>query len=362
MTERTIYAADLFSGCGGLTLGLKNAGIAVCVAVESDARVVPTYSANHPRTHVIGADIRTVGARDLLAKTPRDRIDVLAGCAPCQGFSSLTRKQNRDDPRNDLVLEMARLVEEIEPQVVAMENVPGLAQQGRHLLDEFLCRLRNLGYYPEWRVLQMADFGVPQNRRRLVLTAGRGFVVPLPESTHSIRPRDGTEPWVSLRDAIGGFKAPPKLSRAKKKGGPAAVNWHVVRDLKPITKQRLRAAIPGETWQSIPEELRPACHRGTYVGFTNVYQRMTWDQLAVTMTSGCTVPAKGRFGHPDRRRTTISVREAATLQSFPQGYKFASTHIDHVCDMIGNAVPPLFGERLGSRIVDALKAHRKSVR
>lgn len=361
MTTRTIYAADLFSGCGGLTLGLKKAGLSVCVAVENDARVIPTYSANHPQTHIIGDDIRNVAGRDLLAKTPRGRIDVLVGCAPCQGFSSLTRKHKREDPRNDLVLEMARLVEETEPQVVAMENVPGLAQHGRHLLDEFLLRLRKLGYYSDWRVLQMADFGVPQNRRRLVLTAGRGFVVPLPDATHSKDPREGLKPWISLRNAIGTFKAPPRLSATRKLGGPIAVNWHVVRDLKPITKERLRAAIPGETWLSVPERLRPECHQGKYVGFTNVYQRMMWDQLSVTMTSGCTVPAKGRFGHPDRRRTTISVREAATLQSFPKKYKFVSDHIDHVCDMIGNAVPPLFGERLGCRVTEALLAHRKSV-
>ena len=361
MTARAIYAADLFSGCGGLTLGLKKAGLSVCVAVENNARVIPTYSANHPRIPVIGDDIRNVTGRDLLAKAPQGRIDVLVGCAPCQGFSSLTRKHKREDPRNELVLEMARLVEETEPHVVAMENVPGLAQHGRHLLDEFLFRLKNLGYYAEWRVLQMADYGVPQNRRRLVLTAGRGFVVPLPDATHSRDSCEGTKPWISLRGAIGSFKAPPRLSATRKLGGPTAVNWHVVRDLKPITRERLRAAIPGETWQSVPEALRPECHQGTYVGFTNVYQRMTWDQLPVTMTSGCTVPAKGRFGHPDRRRTTISVREAATLQSFPTKYKFVSNYIDHVCDMIGNAVPPVFGEQLGQKVAAALNSHRKSV-
>jgi DNA (cytosine-5)-methyltransferase 1 len=361
MSNRAIYAADLFSGCGGLTLGLKKAGLSVCVAVENDSRVIPTYSANHPSTHVIENDIRSVTGDDLLAKAPRGRIDVLVGCAPCQGFSSLTRKHKREDPRNELVLEMARLIEEVEPRAIAMENVPGLAQHGRHLLDEFMGRLKKLGYYSEWRILQMADYGVPQNRRRLVLTAGRGFVVSLPEATHHKKPQDGMKAWITLREAIGRFKAPPRLSAARRLGGPAALNWHVVRDLKPVTRERLRAAMPGETWQSVPEHLRPECHQGEYIGFTNVYQRMTWDQLPVTMTSGCTVPAKGRFGHPDRRRTTISVREAATLQSFPARYKFVSDHIDHVCHMIGNAVPPLFGQRLGRRVTEALRTHDKSV-
>ena len=133
------------------------------------------------------------------------------------------------------------------------------------------------------------------------------------------------------------------------------------RALKPVTRARLKAAIPGQTWRSVSEELRPNCHKGDYVGFTNVYQRMTWDQLPVTMTSGCTVPAKGRFGHPDRRRTTISVREAATLQTFPEGYEFTTDHIDHACDMIGNAVPPAFGEHLGKSVVAALRQHRATV-
>ena len=331
------------------------------VAVDNEPAVKETYSANHSGTHLIVADVRDVRGHQLLAKVPGGKLHVLAGCAPCQGFSSLTHKQKREDPRNELVLEMARLVEETNPEIVVMENVPGLALQGRPLLDEFIRRLRAHGYYANWGILQMADFGVPQNRRRLVLAAGKGFFVALPQPTHARIPVGQMRSWISVREAIGQFRAPSKLSEACRVGGPQSVNWHVVRDLKPITRERLKAAIPGKTWKSVSEELRPKCHRGGYDGFTNVYQRMTWEQLSVTVTGGCTVPAKGRFGHPDRRRTTISVREAATLQTFPKKYRFVTDHIDKVCDMIGNAVPPTFGEHLGKRIAEALRQHRNDI-
>jgi DNA (cytosine-5)-methyltransferase 1 len=361
-TPRTIYAADVFSGCGGLSLGLRRSGMSVRVAVDNEGSVASTYSANLPRTHLITSDIRDVTGSQLLATIPGGRLHVLAGCAPCQGFSSLTRKHKREDSRNVLVLEMARLAEETHPDVVVMENVPGLALQGRPLLDRFIARLRDQGYYCRWGILQMADFGVPQNRRRLVLTAGNGFVVALPEPTHSRVPRARSKPWRTLRQALKGFHAPMRLSQTWHRGGPQTMNWHVVRDLKPITRKRLRAAVPGDTWRSFEESLRPKCHRGKYVGFTNVYQRMQWDKLPVTMTAGCTVPAKGRFGHPDRRRTTISVREAATLQTFPRRYRFKSDHIDRVCNMIGNAVPPVFAEILGKRITEALRQHFHDLR
>jgi DNA (cytosine-5)-methyltransferase 1 len=120
--------------------------------------------------------------------------------------------------------------------------------------------------------------------------------------------------------------------------------------------------MPGATWLQLDERLRPACHRGKYVGFTNAYGRMRWDEPAPTITSGCVTPAKGRFGHPDRRRTTISVREAACLQTFPKTYEFASDFIDDVSEMIGNAVPPEFARILGQAVGRAIIAHRSATR
>jgi len=154
-----------------------------------------------------------------------------------------------------------------------------------------------------------------------------------------------------------GLEEPVTLSTANANGGPQSHNWHVVRDLQPQTIARLRAAVPGKSWSAVDEEVRPRCHRGGYNGFTNTYGRMTWDDVSPTITAGCTTPCKGRFGHPARTDTTISVREAAMLQTFPKSYKFKTGYMDRVCEMIGNAVPPLFAKIAGRQIRRSLEAH-----
>ena len=363
MSRRVLSAVDIFAGAGGLSLGVRRAGFRVRAAVELNETVVATYERNHPGVRVLNEDVRQVTGQDLVRASARAKIDLLMGCAPCEGFCSLTRKYKREDPRNVLILEMARLVEEMRPEAVLMENVPGLETRGRHLLDEFVARLRTAGYYPQWWIVQMANYGVPQNRRRLVLLAGRGFAVPLPNPTHARLPRHGSglKKWLSLRSAIGGERWPRTLTSARRHGGPRRLNWHVVRNIQPQTKARLQAAVPGKTWRGVDPELRPECHQGDYQGFGNVYGRMTWEQLPVAMTAGCTTPAKGRFGHPDRRRTTISVREAATLQTFPKTYRFATEQIDQACEQIGNAVPPAFAECLGGEVGRSIRQHHAAL-
>ena len=153
------------------------------------------------------------------------------------------------------------------------------------------------------------------------------------------------------------MSAPVTLRTANGNGGPQSHSWHIVRDLQPQTKARLKAAEPGKTWLQVDEAVRPKCHRNGYKGFTNVYGRMAWDEAAPTITAGCTTACKGRFGHPDKRRYTISVREAALLQTFPENYQFATDQIDGVCDLIGNAVPPLFAKLAGRQILNAIKRH-----
>lgn len=350
-------AIDLFAGCGGLSQGLVKAGFDVRGAVELDTTAAKSYRRNHPKTNLIERDICKVTAQELRELSGGSSIALVAGCAPCQGFCSLTVKNRREDPRNELVLQMATLIEELKPTAVMMENVPGLENRGAKIFEDFVARLRTLGYHPRWQVVQMADYGVPQSRRRLVLTAGLGFEIPLPSATHAKSPQQGSKlkKWLTLRDVIANEPEPVTLRDAQRHGGPQKFKWHVVRDLQPQVAARLNAAIPGKTWLSLEESIRPECHRSGYNGFTNTYGRMSWEQTPVTMTGGCTTPCKGRFGHPDKKRTTISVREAALIQTFPRSYRFHTDHMEAVCEMIGNAVPPKFAMVAGKSILQALE-------
>ncbi|MCY4213013.1 MAG: DNA cytosine methyltransferase [Gammaproteobacteria bacterium] len=350
----TLTAVDIFSGAGGLTVGMKRAGFRVVAAVELEHHSFATYKANHPDVRCLNQDITTVSGSTLLQTTGTDRLDLLAGCPPCQGFTSLTAKyRDREDPRNKLVLEMARLAEAMQPRAIMMENVPGLTRKGEALYDELRLRLKALDYQLTEGIVQVADYGVPQFRRRLVLLGGRGFDIPLPAATHSRTSVGNLAPWRTVREAITGMPEPVTLAKAKAKGRVEPSDWHIVRQLSPTNVERIKAAQAGRTWTGIPEHLRPKCHRGNYVGFTNVYGRMEWDRPSPTITGGCTTFSKGRFGHPEADRT-ISVREAALLQTFPIHYLLDTSYMDHACNMIGNALPCDFAEALSRQCGEVL--------
>ena len=352
--DKVLTAIDLFCGAGGLTLGLKRAGFNVVAGVEINPEIAKTYKANHPTTKLLIRDVREITGKEILELTGLKEIDLVAGCPPCQGFTTLTTKYHRKDPRNDLVLEMARIVEEMKPKMVMMENVPGLAARGKHLLDEFVERLESLGYRVNKRVLQMADYGVPQSRRRLVLLAGKGFEIPLPEPTHC-RTGDGKKglkPWLTLADVIKNMPKPVTLSRSKKLGGPKKFNWHIVSDLKEISIRRLKTLNAGDGRKSLPKELRPKCHVNSDRGFQNVYGRLSWEQTPPTITSGFTRTCMGRYGHPDDLRT-ISVREAASIQTFPMNYEFDTDFMNVACDLVGNALPYRFARKVAQTCLNA---------
>ena len=355
----SLSAIDLFSGGGGLTLGLKRAGFDVVAAVEIDKHAAATYRANHGETTLLEQDITTVSEEKLRKLAGRSTVDLLAGCPPCQGFTSLN-KRGKDDPRNLLILEMPRVAAALKPKAIMMENVPRLTTTGEKLYQRLKGQLESLGYILEGGegILEAANYGVPQRRRRLVLLAGLGFKIDFPDPTHSKSGKGGLSRWKSVRDAIGGSQglgAPITTPEATKLGNLSKSHWHVVRNISPRNIERIKAAESGKSWASIPERLRPKCHQGTYRGFSNVYGRMEWDQPSPTITAGCTTFSKGRFGHPTEDRT-ISVREAALLQTFPPDYVFDVPYMDHVCNVIGNALPCNFAEVLAKQCYTAILA------
>lgn len=334
-------AIDLFAGAGGLTQGLKLAGYKVLAAVELNELATKTYRKNHKGTVVFQTDISKITGSSILEKLKLEigELDLLAGCPPCQGFSRLRTlngtKVVRDD-RNDLIFEFERFVRVLRPKTVMMENVPGLAK-GKRIRD-FAHSLRSMGYYVDYRVLDVADFGVPQRRKRTVLVAATTGQVAWPEAIEKTK---------TVKAAIGNLVHPSK-SRDP---------LHKVRANRRSQKIRnLIRLIPknGGSRDSLPAEYRLKCHEKTD-GFRDIYGRMKWNQPSPTITSGCINPSKGRFLHPEQNRT-ITLREAAILQGFPRSYKFCLDKGDYaVAEMIGNALPPGFARTHATQLKKYLK-------
>jgi DNA (cytosine-5)-methyltransferase 1 len=350
-------AVDIFSGAGGLTLGLKRAGFRVAAAVEIEDHAFATYKTNHPEVRAIKQDIRTVKGSHLRTMAG-GKVDLLAGCPPCQSFSSLTNTSSKRDPRNDLILEMGRLVKELRPRAVMMENVPGLADRGKRLFSRFLKILDELKYRHTWAVLQVADYGVPQNRRRLVLLAGKGFDLSLPEPTHHRIGEGGLLQWKTLRDAIYGMEPPPLLEESRKAGGPQRHNWHVVRRLSPENVARLRATRAGASRAELPTSLRPTCHKDANDGYTNVYGR-AWAQLK--KHAGPRLEFNGVFGMDNAFASQLreyvgssstGYQNLARNQTFfantiysPRAYLLFSLELRHI------ATTPIIGTPANSNVI-----------
>jgi DNA (cytosine-5)-methyltransferase 1 len=320
-------AVDLFAGCGGLSVGVRRAGFRVVAAIESDHRSAATYALNHSDVVVVDRDIRLVDPLSVLTEVGVGvgELDLLAGCPPCQGFSRLGRSRGvAKDPRNELIWEILRFVEAVRPKGVMIENVVGLLRYSK--FGKFCVRLEKLGYRYRAEVLDASDFGIPQRRKRLVVLATRREFA-MPSSAKPCRQRR------SVRDAIGSIASP--RDSADELHRMSVVHSHRIRSL-------IRAVeVDGGGRAALPERLRLQCHRN-FDGFSDVYGRMRWDDVAPTITAGCFNPSKGRFIHPGQHRA-ITLREAALLQGFPRNYQFdVAQGKEHIGLMIGNALPPAF--------------------
>ena len=348
---------DLFSGCGGSSLGFKEAGFKIVAAVDIDHSACETYAMN-VGVQPIEGDLRNVTGEQLLKRAglKRGEVDVVVGCPPCQGFSSLrrTRKGDSPDRRDDLLMVFAQRIVEIFPRMVIFENVPGIMRgRGKTFLRKFIKKLERHGYFPIGKLLNAANFGVPQQRKRLILIFAReealtSDLLPLlPRETHTnphLAKDKGLLPWVTVWDRIADL--PPLKSGEK----DLTISLHKAPDHKENALTIIKS-IPknGGSRKSLPEHLWLPCHKKLRGGGAeSVYGRMSWFKPSPTITSRCIVPACGRFIHPDQDRA-ITPREAARLQSFEDHCGFEGS-LESITWQIGNAMPPLLATAIGKAI------------
>jgi DNA (cytosine-5)-methyltransferase 1 len=319
-------AIDLFSGVGGLSVGLKKAGFKVVASVEINEYAVKGYKLNHPKTKVFVNDIRNINTDQIKELLNGEPLHLLAGCPPCQGFSSvrrLNRKKSVRDERNNLVLEYLRFVKELMPLTVMMENVPGLVNY--YLFKQVIKELTDLGYNPKVDIVNVKDYGVPQRRKRLVMVGS--LIGNITVSKVSL-------PKKTVRQTI------EKFVEIEKTKDPI---HKVVATHAPRIQEMIRL-IPkdGGSRTDLPEKYILDCHKKENVGFNDIYGRLKWDDYSSTITGGCLNPSKGRFLHPEEDRC-ITAREAALLQTFPKNYKFPTDTPKTILSLlIGNALPPKF--------------------
>lgn len=336
-----LIAFDFFCGAGGLTRGLIDAGIKVVAGIDVDESCKVTYEYNNPGVRFIAKDIRTFTHDDIKRIMRRKTFEnvLFAGCAPCQPFST-QRKGEINGADATLLNEFARLVEIALPGYVLIENVPGIANiPGYSSFRRFLRVLEVNGYNHACDILDAKHYGVPQNRRRLVLIASRKGVVSLPKRKYGTSER----PYRTVRQAISHF---PFLE-----AGASNFNVpnHVAASITALNKERLlHTPKDGGDRLSWPDHLKLECHKGAYQGHTDVYGRMSWDAPAPTLTGRCNSISNGRYGHPEQDRA-LSLREAAAIQTFPDRYVFFGAN-KNVARQIGNAVPTLLAVELGKHI------------
>jgi DNA (cytosine-5)-methyltransferase 1 len=337
--KKNIAAIDLFCGAGGLTHGFILEGLKVQAGIDLDSACKFPYEINNQATF-IEQDVSEISGQELNQIFGKSKIRVLAGCAPCQPFSTYAHKYDvKRDGKWSLLQQFSRLIRESSPEIVTMENVPSVCKH--EVFESFVRSLRRRGYYVWHGVVNSAEYGAPQSRKRMVLLASLlgeiKFIDPTQKKAKTVR------------DVIG------KLEKLRAGGGSSKDPLHVTSSLTPINYQRIKASKPGGTWRDWPKHLLVDCHKSeSGRTFSGVYARMEWDKPAPTMTTQFHSFGTGRFGHPEQNRA-ISLREGAIFQGFPRKYKFIQKdegiNFTALGRMIGNAVPVDLGRAIAKSIL-----------
>lgn len=365
MSKKALTAIDLFCGAGGLSEGFRQAGFHVLAGQDFDEQAGATFSATHPEATFVGGPIQNVTPQRLLkaAGVGKGEIDVIVGGPPCQGYSVYNHQRGDKDPRAGLFREYLRIVKGIQPRWLVMENVTGITSiADGGIVREIFDGMASLGYRVDMKVLKAEEYGVPQERRRVFFIATRTDApILFPQPTHG----KGLEPFVTVWDAISdlpplknGQVTSASLDYAKKpqngyqailRGDSRKLTNHSASRLSPINEARMRHIPPGGSWRDIPVELLPAgMRKAKRSDHTKRYGRPRKTDLACTILTKCDVHW-GAYIHPVQDRS-LTVREAARLQSFPDFFEFQGSRTEQYVQ-VGNAVPPLLGRRVAEALL-----------
>lgn len=339
---RKIEAVDLFCGVGGLSHGLKQSKVKILAGVDLDPHSKYPFEVNN-KAKFIHRSVTDIKGEDLSSLFSPDAVKLLAGCAPCQPFSTYSQgPRGKNDDQWRLLLEFGRLVEEVQPELITMENVPAL--HSHEVFADFTTRLKEQGYAIFHQVVDCQKYGLPQTRKRLVLVGSKLGDIKLSKPRGRVK---------TVRDVLASLPV-------QQAGEVDPVDpFHRSASLSDINYKRIKASKPGGTWNDWPTSLVAECHkRASGKSYPSVYGRMEWDKPAPTITTQYYGFGNGRFGHPVQDRA-ITLREGAVLQGFPADYKFVENkdeiHFTRVGRLVGNAVPPPLGRLIGKTLYNHLR-------
>jgi DNA (cytosine-5)-methyltransferase 1 len=370
-----LTAIDLFCGCGGISVGLEKAGFDVVAGIDIEKKYIASFHQNFPNAKALTTDITTVPPDDFMKEVgiQAGELDLLVGGPPCQGFSKNVPRRNRflEDPKNLLVKSFLDYCEALRPKMVLMENVAEMKNGFEEAYSqEIIARLQEEGYTITAAVLNSADYGVPQRRKRAFFMANRfGVEFSIPRPTHKAwekaAPKNQSlfddQRHITVWDAIGdlpsvnhgkGEKKTPYVGsaqneyQAQMRQGLSVVSNHIARRLAETQYARLSSIGPGQGHKDLPEHLQ------TKGGYSGAYGRLTKDMIAPTITRWVFHPGSGRWGHPVDIRT-LTIREVARIQSFPDNYEFVGSYTDQA-GQLGNAVPPLLAQAIVTHMKNQL--------
>jgi DNA (cytosine-5)-methyltransferase 1 len=364
-----LTAIDLFCGAGGLSEGFRQAGFHVLAGQDLDPVFGQTFVATHAEASFLAGPIQEVSATELMraAGVKSGQLDVIVGGPPCQGYSVYNHQRGTDDPRAGLFHEYLRIVKEIQPRWLVMENVTGITSiAGGAIVREIQLRMREFGYRVEMQLLKAEEFGVPQERRRIFFIATREDVaaIPFPKQTHG----QGLQPFVTVWDAISDLpslengedsgllryqKSPQTAFQALLRGDRSIIHNHSAPKLSKVNQERMQHIPPGGSWRDIPFDLLPTgMKKAKRSDHTKRYGRPKKEDLSCTILTKCDVHW-GAYIHPEQDRA-FSVREAARLQSFPDSFDFKGSRTEQFVQ-VGNAVPPLLGKAVATALRSAIE-------